>query len=219
MTTRTNGTMLSSNFGTAVIRQLPPLRVNSSARASISARITLGVSTTRSAITPRVSSWTKPKASSMDGLVSVAQKNFAESRLKSTGYTAITALAPAARAPCTALMPTPPVPTMTTTSPTCVPTPTVPEPHPVVTPQDTSDAASSGIDSSSLITHSSGRTEYSANVPSWHMAVKSSSPTWRRRAPSMDSLVSMWAPLSQRYVIPDTHHRHFPHAAMNENDT
>src|SRR5690242_12304709 len=171
MSTSTSGTMLSSNFGTAVIRQVPPLRVSISAGANISAWITLGVSTTRSAITPRVISLTNGKASSIDAMVSVAPKNLAESRLNSTGSTAITALAPAARAPCTALIPTPPVPTMTTVSPGWVPTPTVPDPQPVVTPQDNSDAACSGIDASSLITDSSASTAYSANVPSWQKAV------------------------------------------------
>ena len=78
----------------------------------------------------------------------------------------MTFMAPAARAPCTALIPTPPVPTMTTVSPGSVPTPTVPEPHPVVTPHDTREAASKGIDSSILMTDSSARTAYSAKVPS-----------------------------------------------------
>jgi len=87
----------------------------------------------------------------------------------------MTLLAPAARAPCTALMPTPPVPTMTTVSPGCVPTPTVAEPQPVVTPQDTSEAASNGIDASILITECSDNTAYSANVPSCAMAIRSSS--------------------------------------------
>ena len=91
--------MLTSSFGIAVIRQVPPLPVNINAGASISAVTTLGVSTTRSAITPRVSSCTCGMAASMEGLVSVAPKNFAVSRLKSTGSTAITMLAPAARAP------------------------------------------------------------------------------------------------------------------------
>ena len=109
-------------------------------------------------------------------LVSVAPKNFAVSRLNSTGSTAITDFAPAARAPCTALMPTPPVPMITTVSPGSVPTPTVADPHPVVTPQDTSEAASNGIESSILITDSSARTAYSAKVPSCVIAVRSSSP-------------------------------------------
>ena len=179
--TSISGTMFTSNFGTAVIRQVPPLRVSIMAGASSSAWRTLGVSTTRSAITPIVISRTSGMASSTDGQVSVAPKNFAVSRLNSTGSTAMTALAPAARAPWTALIPTPPVPITTTVSPGCVPTPTVPEPQPVVTPHDTSEAASKGIDSSILITDSSARTAYSAKVPSCVIAVRSSLPTWRPR--------------------------------------
>src|SRR4029077_11231229 len=106
---------------------------------------------------------------------------------------------------------------MTTVSPGCVPTPTVPEPQPVVTPHDTSEAASKGIKSSILITDSSASTAYSANVPSCVIAVRSSPSTRRLHVPSVViSLTSIIAPLSQRYVIPDTHHRHAPHAAMND---
>src|SRR3954464_5798575 len=111
----------------------------------------------------------------MDGLVSVAPKNFAVSRLNSTGSTAITAFAPAARAPWTALIPTPPVPTMTTVVPGCVPTPTVPEPQPVVTPQDTSEGEYNGIDSSILMTDSAASTAYSAKVPSNVIDIRSAS--------------------------------------------
>ena len=206
---RTSGTMFTSIFGIAVIKQVPPLRVSIIAGASSSAGSTLGVSTTRSAITPAVISWTSGMASSAEAAVSVAPKNFAESRLNSTGSTAMTALAPAARAPCTALIPTPPVPMITTVSPGCVPTPTVAEPQPVVTPHDTSEAASNGIDSSILMTDSSARTAYSANVPSCVIAVRSSPPTWRRDVPSVTMFLSrIMAPLSHRYVMPDTHHRH-----------
>ena len=47
----------------------------------------------------------------------VAPNSIAFSRLNSTGSTAITRLAPAIAAPCTALMPMPPMPTTTTVSP------------------------------------------------------------------------------------------------------
>ena len=150
--------MFRSTFGIAVIRHVPPCASTSSRAPAVLHDSTLGVSTTRSAITPAVSSLTIGMASSTDATVSVAPKNFAESRLNSTGSTAMTARAPAARAPCTALIPTPPVPMMTTVSPGCVPTPTVADPHPVVTPQDTSEAASNGIESSILITDSSAST-------------------------------------------------------------
>ena len=66
-----------------------------------------------------------------------------------------------------------------------VPAATEPEPNPVVTPQDTSDAASSGIQSLILTNERSEATTYSEKVPTCIMAIRSSSPRWRRRVPSV----------------------------------
>src|SRR5205814_6294416 len=104
--------------------------------------------------------------------VCVAPNDGAISRLKSTGSTATTYLAPAMRAPCTAFIPTPPTPTTTTVSPGLVPALTVADPKPVVAPQDTSDAASSGIQSWTLINDLSEATAYSENVPTCIIAIK-----------------------------------------------
>ena len=102
--------MFTSIFGIAVIKQVPPLRVSIIAGASSSAG-----KYARCENHPVRHHAFGHLLDHRYGLFAedwcpVAPKNSAESRLNSTGSTAITALAPAARAPCTAFMPTPPVP-------------------------------------------------------------------------------------------------------------
>ncbi len=90
---------------------------------------------TLSAIWPQVSSVTAGIASSIEANVWVAPNSIAFSRLNSTGSTAITRLAPAILAPCTALIPMPPMPTTTTVSPGSIAARLAAEPQPVATPQ------------------------------------------------------------------------------------
>ena len=105
-------------------------------------------------------------------------------RTPPTGSTATTFLAPAYRAPCTALIPTPPQPKTTTVSPARVPPACTAELQPVVTPQPTSAAGSNGR-SSSIFTHDhSGITAYCENVPSTHIPPRSVSPSWKRKVRS-----------------------------------
>ncbi len=76
----------------------------------------------------------------------------AHSRFCATGSITMTRLAPAAAAPWTAFMPTPPAPMTTTFSPGRTSATLVAEPQPVVTPQPTSAASSSGMSGSIFTT-------------------------------------------------------------------
>ena len=136
---------------------------------------------TLSAIWPHVISVTAGNASSIEAKVWVAPSSIAFSRLNSTGSTAMTRLAPAMAAPCTALMPMPPMPTTTTVSPGRTSARLVAEPQPVATPQDTRATASSGRSVSTLMTEASATQEYSANVPSLAISFTGWSPLtkWR----------------------------------------
>ena len=96
----------------------------------------------------------------------MAPNSIAFSRLNSSGSTAITRLAPAIAAPCTALIPMPPMPTTTTVSPGRTSARVVAEPQPVATPQETRATASSGRSSSTLISEFSATQAWLANVPS-----------------------------------------------------
>src|SRR5882757_7516128 len=180
-----NGTDISESGVIAVTTQVPPLRVIISASGIKSVCRTPTVRITASAITPQVSSLTSARAAPASLTVCVAPNDGATPRLKSTGSTATMHLAPAARAPCTAFIPTPPVPTTTTVSPGLVPAQTLPDPKPVVTPQDTRDAASSGIQSCTLMNDRSEATTYSEKVPTCIKAIRSWSPRWRRGVPSV----------------------------------
>ena len=68
------------------------------------------VTTAASAPWPSVTERAKSAASSIVAKLCVAPISRADSRLNSTGSTAMTLLAPAWLAPCTALIPTPPIP-------------------------------------------------------------------------------------------------------------
>ena len=121
---------------TAVTTMVPPLPASAVPSCIRSPYITPGVMITLSAIWPQVSSVTVGKASSIEANVCVAPISIAFSRLNSTGSTAMTRLAPAMAAPCTALMPMPPMPTTTTVSPGRTSARLVAEPQPVATPHD-----------------------------------------------------------------------------------
>src|SRR5215469_9163757 len=116
---------------------------------------------TWSASCPQVVSTTNSCASFAFETAWVAPKTVvAISRLNSTGSTTMTSLAPANRAPCTALLPTPPAPKMTTVSPACTPAACTAEPQPVGTPQPTRHAISQGISSTSGTQAHSDTTAY-----------------------------------------------------------
>ena len=99
----------------------------------------------------------------------VAPMLIAHSRFLATGSITITRLAPAAAAPCTAFMPTPPVPMTTTFSPGRTSATLVAEPQPVVTPQPTSAATSSGMSGSIFTTEAWCTVMYGEKVPSRHI--------------------------------------------------
>src|SRR4051812_11036772 len=108
-------TAFSVSLPTAVMVTLPPLPLICTAALTISSVTTPGVRITWSASWPHVVSTTKSCASLAEANACVAPKtDVAMSRLKSTGSTTTTFLAPAYRAPCTALLPTPPAPKITT---------------------------------------------------------------------------------------------------------
>ena len=88
----------------------------------------------------------------------------AVSRLNSTGSTAITWVAPACDAPCTALMPMPPMPMMMTVWPGRTSAAFTAEPQPVPTPQPTRQAFSSGMSLSTFTHEATSTTVSSQNV-------------------------------------------------------
>ena len=100
----------------------------------------------------------------------VAPSSMAFSRLFSSGSMAMTFLAPACRAPWTALMPMPPTPKITAVSPALSAAELTAEPQPVGTPQPTRTALSSGRSSSTLTHEVWLMTPYWLKVPSMHMA-------------------------------------------------
>ena len=139
---------------------------------------TPGVMITLSAIWPQVISPTAGSASSIEAKVWVAPNSIAFSRLNSTGSTAMIRVAPAMRAPCTALMPMPPMPTTTTVSPAVTPPRLAADPQPVATPQLTSATHSSGRSSSTLMSDCSATTACSENVPTLAINVTPSPSMW-----------------------------------------
>ncbi len=147
----------------------PPLPMSETASWMFSPWMSPTVMIAFSAIRPQVSSLTVPMASSALAKVCVAPNSIAHSRLASTGSMTMTRLAPAAAAPCTAFMPTPPAPMITTFSPGRTSATLVAEPHPVVTPQPTSAATSSGMSGSILTTDAWCTVMYGEKVPSRHI--------------------------------------------------
>ena len=89
---------------------VPPLPTTLNAFVTTSSSTTPTVTRAWSASWPQVSSATFAAASSADAKACVAPSLSAVSRLNASGSTAITFLAPAAAAACTALMPMPPMP-------------------------------------------------------------------------------------------------------------
>ena len=88
----------------------------------------------------------------------------------------MTRLAPAIRAPCTALMPTPPTPITATLSPGCTCARCTAEPQPVATPQLTSAAAARLRSGSTFTSDVSATSRCSEKVPSWAKRAASASP-------------------------------------------
>src|SRR5258706_12357912 len=178
------------------------------------------VEMTLSAITPQVSSCTRGIASSIEAAVWVAPKTCACSRLNSTGSTAITCRAPDNVAPCTAFMPTPPQPMTTTDSPCMTPAAYTAEPQPVVTPQPTSAALSSGMSGSILMHDDSAQTVYSPNVPMQHIKPRSLPWAWWREVKSVTCRpASRYAPRSHRFCLPRAQKAQRPHDGMNPSTT
>ena len=126
------------------------------------------------AILPRVDSVIAGIASSIDAAVWVAPKCLARSRFDSSGSIAQICLAPARRAPCSALAPMPPMPTTATTSLGPTSAAYTLDPQPVTTPHPSRHARSSGASSSILMQLASFTTVRSANVPSMHISPRSS---------------------------------------------
>ena len=82
-------------------------------------------------------------------------------------------------------MPTPPHPTTTTVSPGCTSAAYTAEPQPVVTPQPTSAALSSGMSFSILMQLACDATVYSPNVPMQHISPRSWPRAWWRAVKSV----------------------------------
>src|SRR5258708_2284541 len=95
----------------------------------------------------------------------VAPSGSARARLAATGSPAMIAVAPACRAPCTALRPIPPAPITTTVSPGRVPAVRTAAPQPVITPQLTRATARSGTAGSTLTQALWETTANCRNVP------------------------------------------------------
>jgi len=124
----------------------------------------------------------------------------ARSRLDSTGSMTMTRFAPAAAAPCTAFMPTPPAPMTTTFSPGRTSATLVAEPHPVVTPQPTSAATSSGMSGSIFTTDAWCTVMEGENVPSRHIWTASWPCACTRNGPSeMEVPAGRLAPRSHKF--------------------
>ncbi len=168
------------------------------------------------AIRPSVRSTSAPVASSALAKVCVAPNSIARSRLLPTGSITTTWRAPAAAAPCTAFMPTPPAPMTTTVSPGRTSATLVAEPQPVVTPQPTSAATSSGMSGSTLTSDASCTVMYGEKVPSRHIWMTRCPRAEIRKLPSLMLWpVSSPAPRSQRFWCPLEHGGHTPQAGMN----
>src|ERR1700722_3815805 len=213
-------TARSSMCPTAVIVTLPPLPVISTAACTISSVTTPGVMITWSASWPQVVSTTKSCASLAVANAWVAPNTVvAISRLNSTGSTTTTFLAPAKRAPCTALLPTPPAPKITTVSPACTPAACTEEPQPVGTPQPTRHRISHGMSwkssRSGTVAHSD-TTAYWEKVPSVQKPPRSSSPRWNRQVPSSNMPVPALSPFTHMFWCPVEHGRQAPQAGMYE---
>src|SRR4051812_33737851 len=208
-------TAFSVSLPTAVMVTLPPLPLICTAALTISSVTTPGVRITWSASWPHVVSTTKSCASLAEANACVAPKtDVAISRLKSTGSTTTTFLAPAYRAPCTALLPTPPAPKITTVSPARTPAAYTAEPQPVGTPQPTRLATVQGMSSAIGTTAHSDTTAYWENVPSEQKPPRSSSPRWKRKVPSRNMPVPALSPLTHMFWWPVEHGRQAPQAGM-----
>src|SRR5215469_13971189 len=155
-----------------------------------------------SASCPRVSWTTCSLASAGSVNTWVAPHSVAISSLNSSGSIATTFLAPAYRAPWTALMPTPPMPKITTVSPGLTLAAYTDEPQPVVTPQPTRQAISNGRSSSTFTQEFSEMTMYRENVPSTHIPPTSTPSRWNRYVSSSSAPVCAFLPSSQRFWRP-----------------
>src|SRR3954453_9264357 len=205
----------SESLPTAVMVILETLPLICTAAPTISSVTTPGVRITWSASWPHVVSTTKSCASLAEANACVAPKtDVAMSRLNSTGSTTTTFLAPAYRAPCTALLPTPPAPKITTVSPGRTPAAWTAEPHPVGTPQPTRQATSKGMSSASGMIAHSDTTAYWENVPSEQNPPRSSSPRWKRNVPSRNMPVPALRPLTHMFWCPVEQGRQTPQAGM-----
>ncbi len=118
-----------------VTTTVPALRIAENAWATCSVLSTPVVTIAASAPWPLVTERAKSAASSIVANECVAPSFWAVSRLNSTGSTAMTWLAPACAAPCTALMPMPPMPMMITVWPGRTSPALTADPQPVPTPQ------------------------------------------------------------------------------------
>src|ERR1700761_255056 len=177
-------TVLFAGPASPVSTTMPRLRMASNAAETTSSVTTPIVTIAWSAPTPQVSSSARACASSVVATACVAPNLSADSRLNSTGSTAMTYRAPAIDAPCSALCPTPPTPYTMVVSPGLTSPAFTAEPKPVGTPHDTSAASSSGMSSSIFTTEASDNTARWENVPRRHICPKSVVPSWYRNVPS-----------------------------------
>ena len=162
--------LLTASLFRPVSTMVPPLPVALKESVMISSVTMPAVMMVLSAPLPLVSDCASSMASAAEATAWVAPSSMAFSRLFSSGSTAMRFLAPAKRAPCTALMPIPPTPTTITVSPGFTAAAFTAEPQPVGTPQPTSTALSSGRSSSTLTTEFWWMVAYWLKVPSMHMA-------------------------------------------------
>src|SRR3954451_6504285 len=208
-------TAFSVSLPTAVTVTLAPLPLIWMAALTISSVTTPGVRMMWSASWPHVVSTTKSCGSLAEAKAWVAPKtDVAMSRLNSTGSTTTTFLAPAYRAPWTALLPTPPAPKITTVSPARTPAAFTAEPQPVGTPQPTRQATSKGMSSASGMIAHSETTAYCEKVPSEQNPPRYSSPRWKRKVPSRNMPVPALRPLTHMFWWPVEHGRQEPQAGM-----
>src|SRR3984885_12176294 len=151
---------------TAVIVTLPPLPVIITAALTISSVTAPGVMIAWSASWPQVVSTTNSCASLAVAKAWVAPNTVvAVSRLNATGSTTTTSLAPANRAPCTALLPTPPAPNTTTGSSAPTPAPRPAGRHPGGASHPARHATSHAMSPASGTHAHSDSTAYRENVP------------------------------------------------------
>src|SRR3984957_18119083 len=213
-------TARSLMWPTAVIVTFPPLPVICTAAFTISSVTTPGVMIAWSASWPQVVSTTNSCASLAVAKACVAPNTLvAMSRLNSPGSTTTTFLAPANRAPCTALLPTPPAPKITTVSPAWTPAACTADPQPVGTPQPTRHRISHGMSwkssRSGTVAHSE-TTAYWEKVPSEQKPPKSSPPRWNRQVPSSNMPVPALSPFTHMFWCPVEHGLQAPQAGMYE---